>query len=274
MKEYYKIGEISKLYDIGTDSLRYYEEIGILKPRRDENGYRMYSVNDIRTLNVLRELRSIGFPMKDIKEHLSDYNLEKTVELFRKAVSEIENRQAELEKMKGQLSTRIHEIYYYIAEKNIHENISIRKLPERKILTISESIIRDADIDFVLKKLQTESEDLLYLIGNGEVGAMIDRAYLLDGGYGRFDSAFYIVEDYEEYDTLLPAGEYLCMTVKGSYENMKAEWEKLLEYAHRHELETTGDCIELYLIDSHDTNDESEFLTELQLFTKITQKYL
>lgn len=27
MKEYYKIGEISKLYNIGTDSLRYYEEI-------------------------------------------------------------------------------------------------------------------------------------------------------------------------------------------------------------------------------------------------------
>lgn len=94
---------------------------------------------------------------------------------------------------------------------------------------------------------------------------MIDRAYLLDGGYGRFDSAFYIVEEYEEYDSLLPAGDYLCMTVKGGYENMKAEWEKLLEYAHRHELETTGDGIELYLIDNHDTNDESEFLTELQI---------
>ena len=36
MKEYYKIGEISKLYNIGTDSLRYYEEVGILKPKRSE----------------------------------------------------------------------------------------------------------------------------------------------------------------------------------------------------------------------------------------------
>lgn len=272
MKEYYKIGEISKLYNIGTDSLRYYEEIGILKPSRDENGYRMYSVNDIRTLNILRELRSIGFSMADIKAHLADYNLEKTLELFRAAVSEIEQRQAELEAMKKQLSTRIYEIYYYIAEKNIHENISIRRLPERKLLTLSESMVRDADIDFVLKKLQAESEDLLYLIGNGEVGATIERSYLLEGGYGSFASAFYIVEEYEQYDTLLPAGEYLCMTVKGGYENMRAEWKRLLDYAHRKELETTGDGIELYLIDNHDTNDESEFLTELQLFTKNTQK--
>ena len=75
MKEYYKIGEISKLYSIGTDSLRYYEEIGILKPKRDDNGYRMYSINDIRTLNILRELRSIGFSMAEIKEHLADFNL-------------------------------------------------------------------------------------------------------------------------------------------------------------------------------------------------------
>lgn len=265
MKEYYKIGEISKLYNIGTDSLRYYEEIGILKPRRDENGYRMYSVSDIRTLNVLRELRSIGFSMKDIKEHLADYNLEKTVELFRKAIEEIEHRREELDAMKRQLSTRIHEIYYYISEKNIHENINIRRLPERKILTLSENMVRDADIDFVLKKLQTESEDLLYLIGNGEVGAMIERNYLITGGYGRFNSAFYIVEEDEEFDSLLPAGDYLCMTVKGGYENMKGEWEKMLEYARTHDLQTEGDGIELYLIDNHDTIDESEFITELQM---------
>ena len=82
MKEYYKIGEISKLYNIGTDSLRYYEEIGILRPRRDENGYRMYSVGDIRTLNVLRELRSIGFPMKDIKAHLKDFDVQQTLDMF------------------------------------------------------------------------------------------------------------------------------------------------------------------------------------------------
>ena len=60
MKEYYKIGEISKLYNIGADSLRYYEEAGILKPRRDENGYRMYSINDIRT-HTYSHVFMVGF---------------------------------------------------------------------------------------------------------------------------------------------------------------------------------------------------------------------
>ncbi len=39
MKKFFKIGEISKLYGIGVDSIRYYEEIGIIKPERSESGY-------------------------------------------------------------------------------------------------------------------------------------------------------------------------------------------------------------------------------------------
>ena len=47
MKNFFKIGEISKLYGIGVDSIRYYEEIGIIKPQRSESGYRYYSIHDI-----------------------------------------------------------------------------------------------------------------------------------------------------------------------------------------------------------------------------------
>lgn len=59
MKKFFKIGEISKLYGIGVDSIRYYEEIGIIKPERSESGYRHYSIHDIWRLNVIRDLRSI-----------------------------------------------------------------------------------------------------------------------------------------------------------------------------------------------------------------------
>ena len=47
MKRYYKIGEIAALYSVSPDSLRYYEEIGLLTPRRDANGYRMYSIEAV-----------------------------------------------------------------------------------------------------------------------------------------------------------------------------------------------------------------------------------
>ena len=74
MKDYYKIGEISRLYGIGTDSLRYYEELGILKPRRDQNGYRLYSLKDIYKLNVIRDLRLLDFSMEQIKGNTGPEN--------------------------------------------------------------------------------------------------------------------------------------------------------------------------------------------------------
>ena len=68
MKNYYKINEISKLYGIGVDSLRYYERLGILRPRRDVNGYRLYSLKEMYKLNIIRDLRRLDFSMAQIKE--------------------------------------------------------------------------------------------------------------------------------------------------------------------------------------------------------------
>ena len=60
MKDYYKINEIARLYGIGPDSLRYYERLGLLSPRRDTNGYRLYNLNDMYKLTVIRDLAEAG----------------------------------------------------------------------------------------------------------------------------------------------------------------------------------------------------------------------
>ena len=43
MKKYYKINEIAKLYNIKSDSLRYYEEVGLICPMRSKSNYRLYT---------------------------------------------------------------------------------------------------------------------------------------------------------------------------------------------------------------------------------------
>ena len=49
MKKLYKIGDISKLYNISNDILRYYEKIGLIPPvRRTPGGIRDYSSRGLR----------------------------------------------------------------------------------------------------------------------------------------------------------------------------------------------------------------------------------
>ena len=265
MKEYYKIGEISNLYNIGTDSLRYYEEMGILNPKRDNNGYRMYSINDIRKLNIIRELRSIGFSINEIKAHLADFNLQKTKELFIKAIDTIDEKICQLEQLRNQLAERVEDIDYHVNSKINFEIPQICAFPERNILKLSESVQRDDDLDFIIKKLQSEYEDQLYIIGNGDIGATLPLDYLHAGNFGLFDSAFYIVGRNDQFESILPKGQYLCMTVKGGYSKIKPSWIKLLEYADRQNLQMEGHAIELYIIDNHDTGDENEYITQLQI---------
>lgn len=83
MKDFYKISEISRLYGVGPDSLRYYERLGLLRPRRDEdNGYRLYSLRDIYKLSVIRDLRTLGLSMVQIKEYLDGQSVESTLALL------------------------------------------------------------------------------------------------------------------------------------------------------------------------------------------------
>ncbi len=66
------IGEVSKKSGMSSKMIRKYEESGIIsKAKRNESGYRQYSLNDIHTFTFIKRSRSLGFSMADIKELLS-----------------------------------------------------------------------------------------------------------------------------------------------------------------------------------------------------------
>ncbi len=73
MKEsYYTIGQVAKLFKIKTDTIRYYEEIDLVKCklRGVQNHYRKYSNSEIKILKFIFLSKSLGFSLKEIKELL------------------------------------------------------------------------------------------------------------------------------------------------------------------------------------------------------------
>lgn len=62
--------KISKFIDAvctTKDTVRHYEELGILNPIRKEKNARDYSEKDIEDFNVIKELQNLGFTLKDIQ---------------------------------------------------------------------------------------------------------------------------------------------------------------------------------------------------------------
>ena len=82
-KKTFNIGELSRLFNVSTDSIRYYEKIGILNPlRNQENNYRVYTLSDIRQLTMIRELLGLDFSTERIKEFDKNQNVETTKTLL------------------------------------------------------------------------------------------------------------------------------------------------------------------------------------------------
>ncbi len=92
MKDYYKINEIARLYGIGPDSLRYYERLGLLSPRRDTNGYRLYNLKDMYKLTVIRDLRKLDFSMAQIREFLEGQCIDNTLIQLRREQALLEEK--------------------------------------------------------------------------------------------------------------------------------------------------------------------------------------
>lgn len=69
-EELMKIGEIAAFFDVSVKALRIYEKKGIIKPVKVdmESGYRYYSADQVKQLNALIDLQSLGFSLDEIKE--------------------------------------------------------------------------------------------------------------------------------------------------------------------------------------------------------------
>ncbi|MDL2310959.1 MerR family transcriptional regulator, partial [Peptostreptococcaceae bacterium OttesenSCG-928-C18] len=65
------IGELSDLFNLNEQTLRYYNKVGLLLPfTKGENGYRKYKIEQIYTLATIRYLRNLDYSIDDIKNYL------------------------------------------------------------------------------------------------------------------------------------------------------------------------------------------------------------
>lgn len=71
----YKTSEIAKISGVSARTLRYYDEIGLLKPNKiDTNGYRVYTDNEVDKLQLILFYREMGMPLEEIRTLLSSKN--------------------------------------------------------------------------------------------------------------------------------------------------------------------------------------------------------
>lgn len=129
----YSISELSKLAGVSTRTLRYYDEIGLLKPSRiSDTGYRYYGPNEVSILQQILFYRERGFELKTIRNIIYDNEFdmlkameEHLVELERqKANTEslIQSVKKTIQHMKGKCDMSDKEKFQALKNRMVAEN--------------------------------------------------------------------------------------------------------------------------------------------------------
>lgn len=272
MKNYYKISEISKLYDIGVDSLRYYERLGILTPKRDTNGYRLYNLTDLYKLNIIRDLRALNFSMAQIKDYLDKQSLENTLALLEQEQVMIDREIENLKLRRCIIQDRIKDL---MISKEIKTGCMIVKnYPPRYCVRLNEHITRDEEMDLIIKKLHQKHEDKIRDLGNLTIGAFLSMTSIRQGTANVYDSVFFVLDspdaphslEAQDYDFILPEGPYLSYYYRGSYEQNAERVNEMIAYLDNAETTKPWEAFEIFTIDNRDTIETEEFLTEIQIY--------
>lgn len=117
-----RLNEVIKQVDLSKRAIKFYEEKGLLKTKRDSNGYRNYTDKDISLLKEISSYRKMGIGLSDIKEILNDKSVLKQILIEKK--KEITISQNELEALERFIeNNNIEELYDSVDYKTLADAI-------------------------------------------------------------------------------------------------------------------------------------------------------
>lgn len=262
MKEQYNISQMARLFGLHPDTLRYYEEKGLLHPVRGENRYRMYTIQDVCTLNIIRALRELDMPVERIGDYLTHRSVGSTLALIAEEEALLTARMAQLEALRTQAEQRRRRLVQYTAV--LVGQPEWTHLSPRPYVALREDVILENQVDFLLKKLESAHQDYIRIMGSQCMGATLNEASLARGIYNHYANVFFLTEPGLPHDGLLPGGRYARLCYRGPYDGLREHLNALEDFILAAGLRPAAPPLELYHIDIHDTHLEAEFLTEVQ----------
>lgn len=107
------IGDVSRLSGLPAKTIRYYEDIGLVRPLRGENGYRSFRGSDLHKLTFLGRARALGFTIEDCRALLALYEdgtreSAQVKQIAEDHLTRIDEKISQLQSMRATLAHLIH----------------------------------------------------------------------------------------------------------------------------------------------------------------------
>jgi DNA-binding transcriptional MerR regulator len=126
-EELTRIGEMAKTFGVTLRTLRFYEDKGLLQPRRD-GSMRLYTRKDRARLKLILLGRKVGFSLREVKQMMDLYDptgsnskqLRLTLDKSEKQLARLNKQKAALDDAIGELTRGMAAVRQLLAERSPH----------------------------------------------------------------------------------------------------------------------------------------------------------
>ena len=259
----YKIGMFAAMNHVTVKTLRFYEEQGLLMPAliHPDTGYRYYTLSQMAVLHQITALKLAGFKLEEIANINSGAD----------EIAVLLKKKAELLEKIADITRQIAVVDGYLSKKktSLSAPVLVKTIPETTV---------------AFMRIRLESYDCLF-DRMPEMGALMEKAgcvcalpeycftNYLEPGYKDGDILVEICESVvaakKETGELrfktLPEIQAACVFHKGSYRTFSESYETVLRYIEENGYEIAGEIRESYIDGVWNQDDESEWLSEIQV---------
>jgi DNA-binding transcriptional MerR regulator len=262
-----RIGPFSRASWLSIKALRAYHEAGLLVPAEVDprTGYRSYTTAQLADAAIIRKLRQLDVPLEAIREVLEARDAAVT----RKVLTE---HSAVLEERIAATQRAVDELYAALEAPALQTAVYRRHEPARTVLTLPGTVTESEWMPFLERAriLLDDTATGLGAVVDGPFGAcyppMLDDDAQDVLAFVTVDSAPLLSATMRSDGVAvgeLPATDVAVLEHRGDYDDLEDAYRELGSWVATHGQPTDLPVRELYLVGPLDTDDPSNYRTEI-----------
>ncbi len=268
-KEFYSIGEVSKICNISKKALRFYDEIGLISPDMicDDNSYRFYTRKTLLAVPVIKYYKQMGFKLDEMKESLEGNTYNSIEKHFRKKIEELK----ELEKKTFEKYTSVKDWYELILEAEMVIENGVNEVAVKYVDTSDYCFMeQEFNYNYMESIINIDFTNYIECINNAITGpVIINFPSFQQRMEGKCDKVNIMQK------TITPCCEKEikkfggCMIATcyhiGAHETMNETYQKIINWVEAHGYKWEKESYERYVTDYWTTRKSEDFVTEIMI---------
>lgn len=273
-KERHSIGEVSKICNVSTKALRYYDKIGLIHSERDSiNNYRYYTNESLLAVPVIKYYKQMGFTLDEMRDFIEG-NVDVEGKIYKAIKRSFNSKIDELKKT--QEETR----RMYVSVKDWHDLI----LEAEMVIdnNIQEVAIKYVEASDYLYQDQLFKNDIMASIINIKFTNYVEKVHneitgpvilnfhsfkdRMKNEHQKIRIMQKTLRECKEHEKIKFGGQMMisCYHI-GSHETINGTYEKICSWSRKHGYTLGEESYERYVTDYWTTRNNAQFVTEVMM---------